>query len=82
MVFPTKHLKISESLFGLGSYIITIIKQSPKNLDIIWEEYKKINNSNEFPANHNFDNIILAVDYLYLLGFIDLNEQGEICLCN
>jgi hypothetical protein len=82
MVFPTKHLKISESLFGLGSCIISIIKNSPKNLDKIWEEYKKINNTNYFPANHSFDHIILAVDYLYLVGLVDLNEQGEICLCN
>lgn len=82
MVFPTKHIKISESLFGLGSFILSVIKQKPENLDGIWNEYRKINNSYDFPANHNFDNLILAVDYLYLIGLIDLNEQGEICLCN
>lgn len=82
MVFPTKHIKISESLFGLGSCIISIIKNSPKTVEKIWSEYNKINNTDNFPANHGFDNIILAIDYLYLIELIDLNENGEICLCN
>ena len=81
MVFPNKHLTISESLLGLGSAILRIWDE-PCWLDELWEEYEKINNSEEFPADHSFDNFVLALDFLYSKDLIKLNEEGKIIICD
>ena len=41
--------------------------------------YSEINNSKKgFPAYHNFDNVILALNYLYLVGAILIDNNGKI----
>jgi hypothetical protein len=77
MILPGKHTKIAESLFGLGGYILKFL-DIPKSIDRVWLEFSRINNSKEFPAYHSFDNFILALDYLFIIGAIDSNAKGEI----
>jgi len=77
MILPSKHVKIAESLFGLGGIIMNILNK-PKDLDNIWAEFERLNNTDFFPAYHNYDNFILAIDLLFLLNLIKLNELGEI----
>lgn len=78
MILPSKHLRFSESLLGLGGVLLTFIKE-PVTIDDIWLKYSEINNTkNKFPAYHSFDNIILALDYLYLIGAIEINNVGKI----
>jgi hypothetical protein len=80
MLFPDKHLKVAESIFGLGGFILSILSD-PKNADEIWLEFGTINNTKEFPAYHSFENIILAIDFLYLIGAIKENEEGRFTKC-
>ena len=77
MILPTKHIRIAESLVGLGGFILSVIKQ-PMPLEQIWQEYQKQSKSKKFPAQHSFDNLILAIDYLYMIDAIDLNKKGQI----
>lgn len=78
MILPTKHTKLSESLLGLGGVILKMVKE-PLTIDELWEEYQKINNSkNYFPAYHSFDNVVLALNFLFMIGAIDLNKEGKI----
>jgi hypothetical protein len=81
MILPSKHISLSESFLGLGGILLGFLK-SPLTADEIWHKYYKINNSKKFPAYHNFDNVILALDYLYIIGAIDINEEEKILLCN
>jgi len=76
MILPTKHIRISESLIGLGGYLIKLLNE-PMTVDELWFKFDKVNN-NKFPAYHDFDNMILSLNLLYLLGIIDLNEKGEL----
>lgn len=74
MILPSKHIRLSESLLGLGGILLTITKE-PVTVDDIWFKYSQINNSkNKFPAYHNFDNVILALNYLFLIGAIEINN--------
>lgn len=74
MILPSKHIRLSESLLGLGGVLLTITKE-PVTVDDIWFKYSQINNSkNKFPAYHNFDNVILALNYLFLIGAIEINN--------
>lgn len=79
MILPSKHINLSESLLGLGGVLLTFLRHKPYTIDGLWQEYSKINNTRDrFPAYHSFDNVVLAIDLLYMIGAIGLNEKGEI----
>lgn len=78
MILPSKHIRFSESLFGLGGIILSLLKK-PATVDEIWQEYSSINKrKKKLPAYHNFDNLILALNYLYTIGAIDIDKEGKI----
>jgi hypothetical protein len=78
MILPSKHIRFSESLLGLGGVLLGFTKE-PKTVDDIWLSYSEKNNSkNGFPAYHNFDNVILALNYLYLVGAVQIDNNGKI----
>lgn len=78
MILPSKHIRFSESLLGLGGILLSFVNE-PKTVDEIWFKYSEINNSKKgFPAYHNFDNVILALNYLYLIGTIKIDNNGKI----
>lgn len=78
MIIPTKHIRLSESLFGLGGCLLRYLKE-PKTVDQLWTVYsKKINNSRQFPAYHGIEDVVLALNLLYMIGAVDINEKGEI----
>lgn len=76
MILPTKHIRISESLIGLGGYLIKLLKQ-PMTIDKLWYKFSK-NNNKGFPAYHSFDNVVLSLNLLFIMGVIDINEKGEL----
>jgi len=77
MLFPEKHIKISESLWGLGGMLLSLL-ETPKTFDNLLSEFQRINDSTSFPANHSINDVILALDLLFVIGAIDKNEKGEL----
>lgn len=78
MILPSKHIRFSESLLGLGGILINLIKE-PLSIDEIWFKFSEINNNKKkLPAYHNFDNVVLALNYLFLIGAISLDNNGKI----
>ncbi len=78
MIVPKKHISIYESLLGLSNFIHIQLKENKLTVDELWTKYQKINNSKKFPAKHNFDNLILAIDILFSLKKIKLNQDGKL----
>lgn len=79
MILPTKHIKLAESILGLSGVLLSFIAKSPSSLDALWREYSKINNTkNIFPAYHSFDEMVLAVNLLFMMGIVDINAKGKI----
>ena len=82
MILPSKHIRFSESLLGLGGVILEIL-QTPMTIDEIWNQYQIINKDRKkLPAYHNFENIILAVNFLFLINAIQLNTENKLEKCN
>lgn len=78
MILPSKHIRFSESLLALGGILLSIIKE-PKTVDEIWFKFSEINNTkNILPAYHNFDNIVLALNYLFIVGAVSIDKNGKI----
>jgi len=77
MILPTKHTTLSESLLGLAGTLAPYLRK-PMTIDALWQEFEKINKTNTFPAYHSFDNVVLAIDLLFLFGLVQLNSEGKI----
>ena len=80
MILPSKHISNAESLLGLGGLILSYVAEGPQTIDSIWSAYSRAYNSQDYPAYHSFDNIILATDLLYIIGAIKINKKGEIII--
>ena len=80
MLMPDKHIKIAESLIGLGSFVLDALN-APKNIDSLWFDFQKVNNTELFPAYHSFENFILAVDFLFSIDAVKEDSQGRLLRC-
>ena len=78
MLFPEKHVRIGESIFGLAAHILGILGNKKIDVYDLWLDFKKINHSNELPFNHSYDNFLLAIDFLHLIGVIKADDEGRI----
>ncbi len=81
MIFPAKHIRLSESLLGLSAFVLSFL-DTPKNVDQLWKDVKRINSSTHFPAQHSYDNLLLTLDYLYLVDAVNINRSGYISICD
>ena len=80
MILPSKHISLAESIIGLGGVLLDILVKQPCSLDLLWQEYAKMNNKKDlYPAYHSFDNIILAINLLYMIGAVTINKEGKLC---
>jgi hypothetical protein len=80
MILPQKHLKLAESLLGLGGFVLSQLKH-PKYVDGVWSEYQKAYTSRRYPGYHTFENVVLAVTFLHALGAVQIDERGRITKC-
>lgn len=79
MILPKKHISLSASLIGLGGVILEIINKNSKTIDQCWSTLnKKYIAKGIVQKKHSFDNMILAIDLLYMLGAIDYDDEGKI----
>ncbi|MBP1315268.1 ABC-three component system middle component 6 [Herbaspirillum sp. 1130] len=76
MLLPDKHITFAESLLGLGAYVLETLS-TPMTIDQVWRSFEKSRGA-DYPAFHSFDNLVLAVDSLYALGILSLNEDGKL----
>lgn len=75
MLMPDKHIKFSESLLGLGSHVLEALV-IPQTIDDLWHNFCKVRNMGNYPAQHSFENLVLAVDMLYAIGVVEELDQG------
>lgn len=81
MILPDKHIKLSESIFGLAGVILAELRH-PDYIEELWGKFERINNTERMPTNHSYDNFLIALDYLYMIGAIDADEENKLYICN
>ena len=82
MLMPDKHIKFSESLFGLGGFVLENLS-GPQTIDDLWEEFCRARNREAYPSPHSFENLVLAVDVLFAIGAIaEIDQSGVLRLCD
>ena len=66
-----------KNLFYIGARLIEIIQNSKKlefEIETLLEQY------NNCYKKISIDYLLLGLDWLYILGFIDINEKGSVCI--
>lgn len=78
MILPKKQLSLSESLFGFGAFLLQQL-DTPTTVDDLWEYYKDSYANKKYLIKFTFDQFIMALDYLYIIGAIKQDERGMLC---
>lgn len=81
MLMPDKHIRLAESLIGLGSFVLDALSM-PKTMDDIWRTLQAQVAQGAYPARHSFENLVLAIDLLYALGAVTMSDSGAIRKCS
>jgi hypothetical protein len=79
MILPSKHINFSQSLLGLGAFILSQL-ESPKTVDELWENYLSAYQNKDYPAKQSFDNLIMTLLFLYSIDRI-IEKKGMIIKC-
>lgn len=77
MLMPDKHIKFSESLLGLGSFLLDALS-APQTIDDLWTVYGKARKAGEYRAPHTFENLVLAVDILFAIGAVKEHDHSGV----
>lgn len=68
MIIPTKYIKENEALIGVGATLLQYLDDK-NNISRLWENVKNIESVG------TYERFVLALDFLYLLGLIDLHRN-------
>lgn len=77
MLLPEKHVRVSESLVAVAAFVLSWLER-PKSIDELWVQYERAAATGEFPTRHSFDNIVLAIDFLYMIGAVTTDARGRL----
>lgn len=78
MILPSKHTRLSESILGLAGFLLSYLSVTACSIDDLWNKLSNTEDGRSYFRNHSFDNVVKAVDLLYMMGIVDLDEQGKI----
>jgi hypothetical protein len=73
MILPTKYLRCERSLLGIGAEILENLA-NPKAMSSLWEDVKTSRQRKSSSLIYSYDWFILALDFLYLIGTIELKD--------
>lgn len=76
MILPSKHLPQDRALLTVGDHVLTFLAR-PKTVSALWEELNQQDQGLGVtrPRRITYDWFVLALDLLYSLGTIEL-ENG------
>lgn len=74
MILPSKHLSQERALLTIGAHILRNLNR-PKTVSALWEDLPRRNGDDKGPSSTlSYDQFVLALDLLFLMGTIELTE--------
>jgi len=73
MILPTKHLNQDRALLTVGARILPKLEQ-PKTVSALWEELSRELAPKQAARTLRYDHFVLALDLLFLMGTIQLDN--------
>ena len=73
MILPTKHLAQDRAILTIGARILPSLEH-PITVSALWEHLSLDSVSSISPNSIRYDSFVLALDLLFLMGTIQLND--------
>lgn len=74
MILPSKHLSQDRALLTVGARVLQHLGQ-PKTVSAVWEELLRQGEETQRSAQSlGFDQFVLGLDLLFLVGAVQLDE--------
>lgn len=73
MILPSKHLSQDRALLTVGAKILRHLSQ-PMTVSALWEEVPRPVAGQKDPPPLRYDGFVLALDLLFLMGVIELQD--------
>ena len=73
LILPNKYMEPNQSLFYLGATILRIVNSKKVDLAYLWIKFK-----NNTKGTISYTRYMQTIVYLYSIGAISYNEEGEI----
>ncbi len=73
MILPTKHLAQDRALLSVGARILPSLEH-PITVSALWEQLSRDSVSSTTFSPLRYDAFVLALDLLFLMGTIQLND--------
>lgn len=74
MILPSKHLSPERALLTVGGRVLEYLRH-PKTVSALWEELTpRPENSMYSTPPLSYDGFVLALDILYLIGAIEMED--------
>lgn len=67
---PTKIIQPCNSIFVISSYLLKIIRESPKDLDTLIRQFNKL-----YYKKIETEKILLALDFLFIINKIRIEDE-------
>lgn len=77
MILPTKGITPDRSLLGIGCDLLDLISE-PVGVSTLWVRYTKYRKRRCFDAPVTFDWFALALDLLFILGAVYIDDKGKL----
>ena len=71
MILPTKHVRPDRALLGVGADVLTVLRE-PMTISKLWDEIRSRRSATVSNAVVDYRWFVLALDFLYVIGAIDL----------
>lgn len=78
-LLPQKHVRVAESLLGIGALVLECLGDGPKSLDDVLRYVREIDSiRTRLHGSITLDSLILSVDFLFAIGALRLTSSGKI----
>ena len=78
MILPTKGIAPDRCILGVGGDVLGLMQDEPIGVSTLWERYTKYRKRRGLDAPVAFDWFSLALDFLYMIGAIGLDDRGRL----
>ncbi len=78
---PEKHVRLNETILGLGACALLCL-DAPKSLDSLWDDIRELRRKKKIiPQKTGFEDLVLAVDFLFAMRAIEKTQDGGLMRC-
>jgi hypothetical protein len=73
MILPSKHLSQERALLTVGARILRLLSY-PMTVSALWEKMPGVTTGKKNLPPLRYDGFVLAIDLLFLIGAVDLQD--------